>query len=196
MGYSSVAVFGFNRPGHLERCLTSLELNPEASKTNVHIYIDGPRRTTDLDAVTKSRHVANKKYRFLNTIVHFKETNSGLAKSVIEGLTEVLRENPRVIVLEDDLIVAENFLEFMNRGLENYEHNQDVASIQGFVYKMSSSIADSFFLRGADCWGWATWADRWFSCEWNASTLIKEISEKNLGDKFNLDGSYSFMKIL
>ena len=49
MTNSPILCFGFDRPMHLERMLTSLENNEESKTSTVFICIDGPTKDTDLE---------------------------------------------------------------------------------------------------------------------------------------------------
>ena len=49
----------------------------------------------------------------------------------------------------------------MSYSLERYRNEKQVASIHGYLPNLSKEIYEPFFLRGADCWGWATWARAW-----------------------------------
>ena len=53
-----------------------------------------------------------------------------------------------------------------------------------------------FFLRGADCWGWATWSNRWEDFDRDPKQLLKSIKEKGLLDDFNYDGCSPFLGML
>ena len=50
-----------------------------------------------------------------------REKNYGLARSIIDGVTTQVNAYGRTIVLEDDLVTAPYFLQFMNSALEMYK---------------------------------------------------------------------------
>jgi hypothetical protein len=54
----------------------------------------------------------------------------------------------------------------------------------------------SFFLRGGDCWGWGTWKNRWELFESDGVALLTQIEQNNLGENFDLQGSYPFTQML
>jgi hypothetical protein len=194
--YAHIAVFGFNRPNHLAACLKSLSLNPESKKSAVTIFIDGPRAPQDLQMVEATRDVAFGEFGFLSKEVVVRETNLGLAKSITTGVNHVLADNTRIIVLEDDLWLSTSFLKFMNQGLSLYENEPRVASLHGFCFQFAKPLDQPFFLRGADCLGWATWKDRWETVNFNASELLQEIESLGLSQQFNLDGAFSYTTLL
>lgn len=53
-----------------------------------------------------------------------RKNNMGLAKNIILGVTKVLSIKKKAIILEDDILVSENFLKFMNLCLNKYENKK------------------------------------------------------------------------
>jgi hypothetical protein len=102
----------------------------------------------------------------------------------------------KLIVIEDDLILAKGFLDFMNKGLSRYEKNSGVASVSGYQYPIEKELDTSVFLRGADCWGWATWKDRWEQTSFSGKELLDQIRTKKLANEFNLEGSNDYIDLL
>jgi hypothetical protein len=140
--------------------------------------------------------VASNLQGFRHKELFFATHNMGLGKSIRAGIDLVLSENPTMIVLEDDLVVSSTFLRFMNSGLEKYRDNLEVASIHGFTYRFASPASSPFFLRGADCLGWATWKNRWNEVVWDPQYLLAEIRDKGLLSDFNLSGAHSYESAL
>jgi hypothetical protein len=191
-----VVVFAFNRPTHLKNLLASLSANRYAEATSVVVYLDGPRNDFDRDLQLEILDLLKGQFIFksLSTVISAK--NKGLAKSIRFGVTQMLIDNPKVIVLEDDLLLSPSFLEFMNRGLEIYESRKEVASIHGFQYPIKSEFREPVFFRGADCWGWATWRDRWELVSFDSHKLLNKIRSSDLIDEFNLSGNMDFYGML
>ena len=62
-----------------------------------------------------------------------------------------------VVVLEDDLEVASNFLNFMAISLEKYQSETEVMQIGGYTIAPPQDLkTDSFFLPITTTWGWGT----------------------------------------
>lgn len=57
-------------------------------------------------------------------------------------------------------------------------------------------MPETFFLRGADCWGWATWKRGWNLFNANGLQLLQQLQEKKLEKEFDLDGCYDYTKML
>jgi hypothetical protein len=91
----------------------------------------------------------------------YRNTNFGLARNITDGVTTVLARHESVIVVEDDIVVSPFFLRFMNEALQTYRDVPRVGSISGYCLPLTDPVPETYFIRGADCWGWATWRDRW-----------------------------------
>jgi glycosyltransferase involved in cell wall biosynthesis len=191
-----IIIFAFNRPSHLAGLLKSLSQNKEFAESEVYIYVDGPRDNSDLKLVQETREVAKGFSGMKAKKLVLREKNLGLGISLKTGVTEVLSKSDKIIVLEDDLIVTNSFLKYMNMGLDKYLTEPKVASIHGYCFGFDQPIQDPFFLKGADCLGWATWKDRWNSIVWNPSELMDRINELGLIRQFNLDESHSHYSVL
>ena len=124
-----------------------------------------------------------------------RENNLGLANSVIFGVTKVLEENDRIIVLEDDLLVSPYFLSYMNQCLELYEDSVNVASIVGYSYPLNQPLPNTFFLKGAACWGWSTWKKKWESFECDSETLLRKFTRETK-EEFNHYNHFDYFKML
>lgn len=196
MPQAPVVLFVFRRPDHTSRTLDALSRNHLASTTDLIVFSDGPRHGEDVPAVTAVRQLVQEASGFASVRVVERQTNLGLAASVIEGVTEVLRENDKVIVLEDDLLTSRYFLSYMNEALSIYEHDASVASIHGYCPPMRSEGPETFFLRGADCWGWATWRRAWSEFNPDGENLLAQLRERGLTWAFDLDGAYGYTSML
>ena len=74
----------------------------------------------------------------------------------------------------------------MNDALEFYENKDRVSHISGWNYPIDTSGLDDIFLwRGMNCWGWATWKEKWQYFEKNVDRLTSSFSSKEIR-QFNL----------
>ena len=197
VNFAPIVLFAFNRPQHLLATLDALSSCPEAARSKLVIFCDGAKLLQDRPNVVKVQEIACGEVRFASVTVKISNVNKGLATSVIEGVTALLESHERVIVLEDDMIVSPAFLKYMNTGLEFYASDSNVASICAYMYPINPlGLPEFFFLRGADCWGWATWRRAWSFFEPDGATLLREIDERNLQWQFDLDDSYPYYRML
>src|SRR5262249_1169643 len=153
-----IILFAFNRPEHTRRALSALKQNHLADSSLLSIYIDGPKSDFTEEQIQKInavKEVAKEDQWCSEVEIIESKANKGLAASIIEGVTEVVNKFGTVIVLEDDLVTDKWFLKFMNDALTVYENENEVACITGYSYPVEKPLPNNFFLKGADCWGWA-----------------------------------------
>lgn len=171
-----------------------------ADQSVLYIYADGPKDASDkqtLQKITDTRAIAKSRNWCKEVHIIEREKNAGLASSIISGVTEVIKKYGRIIVLEDDIIVSPFFLQYMNDGLAVYKDDKRVISIHGFNYPIATEgLPETFFMKGADCWGWATWLRGWNLFEEDATKLLSDIEAKQLQYEFDLEGSYPYTKML
>jgi hypothetical protein len=188
-----VAYFAFNRPQHTARSLRALAANPESKATTVYAFIDGPRDAGECSLVQQVHDVIESSHAFRVVHVHQAPENLGLYESITRGVTSVLGAEGAVIVLEDDLEVAPCFLAYMNDALSRYRDTQEVGSIHAYAPPINS-LPEYYFLRGADCWGWATWSNRWALFERNPRKLLQQLRDR--GEMRGFMGSHGAQSLL
>lgn len=196
MTSAPVALFVYNRPWHTRRTVEALLANFEVSETPLYIFSDAPRDGAANKAVMEVRSFLREITGFKSVSIIERENNYGLARSIIEGVTHVCEQHGRVIVLEDDLVTSPYFLKYMNEGLDKYQDEQRVISIHGYVCPVENSLPETFFLKGADCWGWATWKRGWDMFDPDGQRLLDELKRRKLTREFDFDGSYPYTRML
>lgn len=196
MNCAPVALFVYNRPGHTRQTVQALQANAGASETPLYVFSDAPKDVAASKAVEDVRLFLREITGFKSVSIIERETNFGLARSIIDGVSQVCGEHGRVIVLEDDLVTSPYFLKYMNKGLEKYQDEQRVISIHGYVYPVGEALPETFFLKGADCWGWATWKRGWNLFDPDGQKLLAELEHRKLTHLFDFDGSYPYTRML
>ena len=191
-----VILFAYQRVDHLQRAVASLQANPEAAHTDIVFCCDAAKRPEVQARVDAVRAFVATVGGFRSVRLVFREHNFGLARSVVDGVSQMLHEHGRVIVLEDDLELSPHFLRFMNEALERYRDDSRVASIHGYVYPTGEELPETFFLEGADCWGWATWSRGWAQFEPDGAKLLSELRARGLCRHFDFDGEYPYTEML
>lgn len=193
---SPIALFVYNRLHHTQKTIEALKKNNLAGDSILYIFSDGPKDLQDKSPVRKVRHYIREIEGFNKIYIVESNNNLGLADSIINGVTEVVNQHGQAIILEDDLVTSPYFLHYMNQALKLYKNDEKVASIHGYVYPVAGNLPETFFLRGADCWGWATWKRGWNLFESDGVKLLSQIKERKLGRQFDLDGVYPYTKML
>ena len=189
MGFSPVLLFVYNRIDHVKQTIEALSANSLSNDTDLIIYSDAAKKDEDIPKVDEVRRYIQEELKGFRSIKYvLREQNYGLTRNIIEGVSNVVSEYGRVIVLEDDIVVGPHFLRYMNEALEKYENEKTVFEISAYVEPIDSEgLDDSFFIRKTYCWGWATWADRWKKYERNPYKTYKSFNLKEIHD-FNMDG--------
>lgn len=186
-----VILFVYNRPIHTQKTLEALGANKLATSTDLIIFSDGNKGESDAKGVELTRQLFEKEYPFKSVVLHKSAKNKGLAKSIIDGVTQVLTEYPRAIVLEDDLITTSGFLTYMNQALEYYD-NSAVYSISGYTppIEIPKDYEHSTFVTQRICsWGWATWKNRWMEVKWSIENFDQFYSDAKAIKRFNVIGN-------
>ena len=191
-----VALFAYRRPAHLARTLKSLLRNPEASKTEIFVFSDGAKSSSDSADVEAVRDSLSDLRGFAATHVICRKTNLGLARNITDGVSVVLGSHQGVIVVEDDIVVSPFFLRFMNDALRAYRDTPRVGSVSGYCYPVAEPVPETYFIRGSDCWGWATWPNRWRLFNPDSRALLAELEGRSLVHSFDFDGAMSFSQML
>lgn len=199
MSYAPIIIFAFNRLETLKSCLKTLSANTESKDSNLIVFVDGPRshKAGEIEKVEAVREFVKTITGFKSITYHFSEVNKGLGPSIIAGVTEVINEYGKAIVLEDDLIVSENFLAFMNQGLEKFESTDKVFSICGYtnIVKIPKDYYfDAYFCVRSSSWGWATWTDRWDSVDWDLKDWSKIEKNAKAFNKWGGSDCYGMLK--
>lgn len=193
-----LALFVFNRAKTTKKVLNSLAKNKLIQKTNIYIFCDAPKFSKDNKEINKVRKLIDNFKNCKKKSVIIRDVNFGLKKNILEGLKFIFKKYEKVIVLEDDILTSKYFLTYMNEGLKKFKDIKKVASIHSYCYPIEEkdNLEDHFFLRGADCWGWGTWKDRWSLYNDNSKKLFQGIKKKKLINDFNVYNSYFFSKML
>jgi len=188
-------LFVYNRLNCTKRTIEALQKNELANKSELFIYSDAAKNENDLKKVAKVQEYIENVDGFKKIIIRKRKVNTGLARSIISGVTKVVNEYGKIIVLEDDLVTSRYFLRFMNVALEAYKNEPRVASIHGYIYPIND-LPETFFIKGADCWGWATWNNKWSIFERDGKKLLDKVKKKNIEIKIDFNGAYNYTSML
>jgi hypothetical protein len=194
--YTPILLFVYNRLEHVRRAVESLQSNELAAESPLFIYSDGAKSEEAQSEVNDVR-------KFIYTIKGFakiniieRSENWGLARNIIDGVTTQVNRYGRVIVVEDDLVVAPHFLQFMNDALDTYADEPRVGHIQACDFTQDSSLPDTFLIKWTGSWGWATWDRAWKMFNPDGRYLLQQIEQRGLSRKFDFDGKYGYTRML
>lgn len=196
MIFAPIVLFTYNRLCHTQQVVEALQNNQYASQSDLIIYSDGYDDDQGKCEIDKVRFFLNSIVGFRSIQIIERNKNWGLANNVIDGVTSIVNQYGKVIVLEDDLVVSPYFLKYMNEALNFYENDEQVICIHGYVYPVKRQLPETFFIKGADCWGWATWKRGWDLFRSDGKALLNEIEKRKRKREFDFNNSYPFFRML
>lgn len=189
-----IALFAFNRPDHLSQTLEALAANDLAAASALTVFCDAPRHEKEKSLTDAVRSVAAEARGFQSVSVVARERNLGCANSVITGLEEMFSRHERLVVIEDDILCSPHTLRFLNAGLKRYAAEPVVFNIAAWspparIFPVSSAYPyDAYFVPRSECWGWASWRDRWEKVDWDISDYEIFANTSCLQNAFNQGG--------
>jgi len=194
---SPICLFVYKRLEETKQTINALNKNYLAEESDLIIFSDGAK-TIDEEIKVKSLRKYLKTIKGFKSIeIHESKINKGLAESIIDGVSKVIKLRGKVIVLEDDLVSTENFLVFMNEALNFYQFENKIQSINGFSLKTETLKDDIYFHSRTFSWGWATWSNRWHKEIFDKKLINEKInSNKNVLNDFKEACGHDMEKML
>jgi hypothetical protein len=178
MNLAPIIVFVYNRPEHTKSTLEALSRNFLADHSQLYVFADGPKANAtpeDLAKIQKVRNVVRGREWCKSTTLIEREKNLGLAENIVQGVSGIVNQFGKVIVLEDDIVTSRGFLTFMNQCLAMYEDDSSVMHISGYMYPLKIQLPETVFLNVVTPWGWATWKRAWDNFDFDAERLHAKL---------------------
>lgn len=196
MNTAPIILFVYTRREHALHTLECLLANDLAKESDLYIFSDGPAVPEEEEPVRRLRADLRGVEGFRKVVLTERTEHYGLARSVLEGVTSLLRRYDRVIVMEDDLVVSPFFLRFMNDALETYKDIPEVGHVHGCEFTQDASLPETFLIRWAGSWGWGTWSRAWSRFRPDAAALEQELKARGLQHEFDFNGRYGYSRML
>jgi hypothetical protein len=192
MKLAPIVLFTYNRPWHTQQTIEALQKNELAKESELFIFSDGGKDKTSWGKVNEVREYLKTINGFKKVILTFQDKNIGLADSIISGVTKIVNQYGKIIVLEDDIVTSQYFLKFMNEALDFYEKENKVWHISGWNYPIRViTEKEVYFSSFGNTWGWATWKSRWLHFKKDTDYLLNTF-DTNMINKFNIENIYNF----
>ncbi len=195
-----IVLFVYNRPWHTRQTLEALAANEWADRSILYIFADGAKvdaTEEQLSKITEVRQLIRSRQWCKEVHIIERQRNWGLADNIICGVTQIVNQYGRIIVLEDDIVTSPGFLRYMNEALELYANEPRVMHISGYMFPVKGQLPETFFYNANSCWGWATWARAWQHFINDPLYLYKQITRsKKAVRKFNINNSFPFLSQL
>ena len=189
-----IALFVYNRPHHTSRTIKFLQQNILAKESQLFIFSDAAKDSNQQRHVDQVREFIKQVDGFKSVVILERETNFGLANSIIDGVSSLVSEFGKVIVFEDDLISSTHTLSYFNEALTRYQNDEKVMHIGAYMYPLKGeNLPEIFFYRAATSWAWATWDRAWKNFEPDIDKIIDRFDSK-MKHAFSIEGTMNFWK--
>lgn len=194
-----IILFTYNRYDHTRRTIEALGRNLLAADSDFYIfvdYIDDEQKRAQCRQLYTYLNEKSWKNKFRQVKVIYAAQHQGLAKSVINGVNQIIEEYKKVIVLEDDIVTIPTFLKYMNECLDFYRDDDSVWSISGYAFPCEliyRQPEDLYLGYRANSWGWGTWIDRWNLADWQVkdyNTFKYNVYKRALFNRGGCDLSF------
>ncbi|WP_445454334.1 hypothetical protein [Flavobacterium sp. 25HG05S-40] len=205
MTNAPILVMVYDRLDSLKKCIQSLQCCPESAESLLYISSDAAYKTEDVSKIEAVRS-------YISTITGFKQVvpitpkeNRGLKGAYDAAIDLIFKEHETIIFLEDDIIVAPDFLKFGNKGLEFYKDDAKIISISGFshsvFFEVEQQLQSEVYFTNRWCpWGFASWKNRMQHVpELSVTQLASDMNDKSFVkklDKIGIDLFTAFQRKL
>lgn len=178
MEYSPILITVYHRVDHFKNCIKHLLQNPLASESVLYIASDAAAIKEHEAAVNEIREFASGVVGFKEVNLLFRDKNLGAAISGGEAIKVILLKYNSFIFLEDDIVVSQDFLQYMNNGLSYYREDKQCFSVCAFKLPFDLPTGynkDIYFHPCNSPWGFATWKDRWEKVDYTYRDRYTEL---------------------
>ncbi len=161
------------------------------------MFGDGPKTTEQAPAVEEARAVA--RAMLGDRADHrFQDSKRGLAYSMIADVSELTERFGQVIVIEDHLVLAPQFLNFINSTLDHYRDDEEVMQVSGFMFDVPElrERREAVVLPMTTSWGWGIWHRAWKKFDATASSWPAIRANAAERRRFDLDGCYDYAEMM
>jgi hypothetical protein len=181
MNEAPVLILAYNRADKVAGLIDSLRpLRP----SRVLVGVDGPslNKPKDVEKVAEV-HKVLESINWTNDVqILERENNLGLKRAVIDSVDWAISTYGKAIVIEEDVVVGSQFLDFMNQMLKMYAKEDSIGHVSGYnvVPRKLVSTDGVRLTRYPESIAWATWNRAWSNFDeeltWGANCSIDELS--------------------
>jgi hypothetical protein len=152
----------------------------------MRVAVDGPRagHATDGERVRLTREAVTRIDWTDDVRTLFRGQNVGLERAVPGAVSWALEEAASVIVIEDDVNVGPEFIDFAQTALRKFESRDDVMHVSGYNVVPHDLVSDPDapvrLSRVPESFAWATWRRAWQfydpSLEWGTNCSVSDLT--------------------
>lgn len=184
-----VLITVYNRLDCLKNAVASLLTNELCPQTNLYIVSDYAYDETHKEAISKIREYIMSIKGFKKVEGIFWDHNKGSFDSSQDATRYLFEKYDRLITFEDDILVSNQFLNYMNEALELYKNDSRIISIASHRHHKEvvpkNYPYDVFLLKIYSPWGVGIWKDRFESIDWSLAGVQDFLNDKKQLKAFN-----------
>jgi len=144
----------------IDKLLKSIQVG-QVSK--IYLAVDGPRNTTDTESQAVliglvTDFAAN---HGLSISIWHRKSNLGIAVSIISAIDWFFASEPFGVILEDDLVLGEDFISFVLKSRKLIDTKPQVMMISGNQFFPDAGSTKMKATHYPQIWGWATTSEKW-----------------------------------
>ncbi len=169
-----VLITAFRRPDFLKLVLDCFE-----SRSNpIYVWLNGPFDLQDEKNIQDCLTVIDKSLANV-VLVNSNSEHFASGQSIINAIDWIFTLESCAIILEDDIVVGEDFIDFMDASIEHFKSPESgVGSIVGSCFvppelRSTDALRKTVFTSS---WGWGTWKDRWSKFDRDLSNWNEKLS--------------------
>jgi len=131
----------------------------------IYISVDGPKASNSNNLNNEFNKVVDDfvtRFKAKEIDFHIRTQNVGAAVNVINSIDYCFDQEENLIILEDDLILSQDFLQFANSMLPKIANQTNIKMITGTnSFSNQECERDLFWSTYPIVWGWATTKQKW-----------------------------------
>jgi hypothetical protein len=161
--FAPVIIPTCNRWQHFKNLVHSLQACPLAEQTHLYIALDAPFSKAVEEENRRILQFAENITGFARVTIWKREWNLGAVGNIAVAVDQVFQNHDRLIFLEDDNVVAKNFLLFMNQAMDAFASDRRCFSVSGYHFmprQNGSPKADIYRSPFFTAWGAGLFRDR------------------------------------
>lgn len=176
MKYAPIKIATLNRSTHFIKLIESLKLNDWAIYTDIYIGLDFPPSKKYEEGWKKiCDYLDQGDFSVFSSFNIIKrDINYGASKNAYDLAKRIFNKYDRCIVLQDDMEVSHNFIEYMDNCLDAFENDPSVIGVTAYSYPIKWECSkDATCMKqnfNASMWGTGFWRDKYFY-------MVKSFSE-------------------
>jgi hypothetical protein len=157
-----ILILAYNRPDLVAQVMVVAQIY---QPSRIYLACDGPRlqKQGDKERVEDVQRVMRESVNWdceMHTL--FRDHNLGCAQGVYEAITWFFENEEYGVILEDDVIVSQDFFKLCEDLLPRYKNERRIMQIVSRNTSRRTDIPNTYVYTQSDsCWGWATWRRAW-----------------------------------